>query len=210
VIHAIEQHFEGDTYSLWHLFRDEQRTVFERIMNDNYAEMLDVYRQIFEMNFPIMRAMKEMHMPISNALVTPAEFVLTHDIRAVIESDEFDMEDINEKIELAGHLDINPDWEALNMITGKRLIALLDELSDNPEDQELLVTVNQLLDITDAISIELHIWEAQNIYFSIASRKIPEMRKRADKGDSAADSWLSAMKSLQKKLNISGVMNEDS
>ncbi len=73
MIHLMDEHFQAHSYSLWHLFRDEQRRVFGRILASTLAEVEISYRRIYDHHYPIMQVMKELRSPIPKAFVTAAE-----------------------------------------------------------------------------------------------------------------------------------------
>jgi len=56
VIRLMDTHFETHNYSLWHLFRDEQRKVLGQILESTLNEVEASFRQIYERSFPIHAA----------------------------------------------------------------------------------------------------------------------------------------------------------
>ncbi|MEJ2066434.1 MAG: DUF3536 domain-containing protein, partial [Deltaproteobacteria bacterium] len=76
VIRVMDKHFETHNYSLWHLFRDEQRKVLSQILDATLEEIEVSFRQIYEHHYPVMQVMRGMHIPLPKALATTLEFVL--------------------------------------------------------------------------------------------------------------------------------------
>ncbi|HEX8185815.1 MAG TPA: DUF3536 domain-containing protein, partial [Blastocatellia bacterium] len=88
MIHLMDKHFEAHNYSLWHLFRDEQRKVWSRVLETALVEVQGAFRQIYDHHYPIMQAMKEQRTPIPKAFLTTAEFTINADLRDAIEAEE--------------------------------------------------------------------------------------------------------------------------
>ena len=47
-LRVIDRHFQGATYSLKSLFRDEQRRIVSQIVNSTIGEAESVYRQVYD------------------------------------------------------------------------------------------------------------------------------------------------------------------
>ena len=92
VVRLIDQHFGPHIYTLWHLFTEEKRKILFKILEGNLRGLEADFRQIFETNYAIMQAMREMQIPLPEALSTPAEFVLNADLRRLMEAPDVDVE----------------------------------------------------------------------------------------------------------------------
>jgi hypothetical protein len=75
VIHLIDRYFEVHNYSLWSLFRDEQRKIFSHI--------LDSTPQNIEASFH-QKAMQEIDISPPNSLTAPVEYTLKAKLREVL------------------------------------------------------------------------------------------------------------------------------
>jgi hypothetical protein len=60
LIRQIDRHFDGNTYSLWHLFKDEQRKVLDQILQLTYESIENSYRHIYEDNYPITEKLRKL------------------------------------------------------------------------------------------------------------------------------------------------------
>jgi len=79
----------------------------------------------------------------------------------------------------------------------------MQRLAGIPEDTTLLETIGDVLRVLSAIPLELDLWKAQNIYFSIGTQRHDEMEKRSDQRDSNAKTWLEHFNRLGEYLNVS-------
>jgi hypothetical protein len=55
VIRLLDRHFEGSTYSVRSLFRDEQRNVLDQVLASSLHRAGDNFRQVYERRVPLMR-----------------------------------------------------------------------------------------------------------------------------------------------------------
>jgi len=72
----------------------------------------------------------------------------------------------------------------------------MEKLSQTPEDLPALENIEVILRILSALPLELDIWKAQNVYFSIGKQLYGEMREKAEKGDVNAKKWIEHFNSL--------------
>ena len=91
VIRLMNQYFGTHNYSLWYLFKDEQRRIVTQILQTSLREIEVSFRHIYEHHYPLMQAMKEMRMPLPRELSAPAEFIITGDFVEELEKEDFDV-----------------------------------------------------------------------------------------------------------------------
>jgi alpha-amylase/alpha-mannosidase (GH57 family) len=192
VVRLIDQHFGRHSYTLWHLFTEEKRKVLFKILETNLRGLEADFRQIFETNSAIMQAMREMKIPLPEALSTPAEFVLNTDFRRLMEGPDVDLEGLRKIAEAYETWGFKPDGEALSYVVGKRVGALMAAWAANPEDTAGLKKVEKVLAILKRLGVGLDLWQSQNIYFSTG---------KALFGEAAAE-WVRAFKSVGELLRV--------
>lgn len=202
VIRLMDKHFETHNYSLWHLFRDEQRKVLNQILDSTLEEIEASLRQIAEHHYSIMQAMREMQIPLSKALATPVEFILNTDLRKLLESEELDLDRLQNLVEEVKRWSFELDKTTLGFVASQKINTLMERLFQTPEDVSLLETIEAIFKILSALPLELDIWKAQNIYFSIGQQLYAEMGERAEKGDETAEKWVEHFNSLGNYLSV--------
>jgi len=202
IIRLIDKHFEMHNYSLWHLFKDEQRKVLDQILDSTLNEIEASFRQISEYHYPIMQVMRKMGIPLPKALATPVEFVLNTDIRKLLENEELDLERIQKSVEEIKRLSLEPDKPTLSFAASQRINTLMEGLSKTPEDVSLLETIEAIFRILSALPLELDLWKTQNIYFSIGKKIYGRMREKAERGDQTAKKWVEHFNSLGNYLYV--------
>ena len=205
MIRLMDRHFETHSYSLWHLFKDEQRKVLNQIIEPTLSEIADSFRQTHEQHYPIMRVMRDLQIPIPKSLAATAEFILNTDLRKSLETEELDLEHLQKLVEEAKKWSFELDMTTLGFVASQRINSLMEKLSMTPEDLSLLERIETIFRILSALPLELDLWKTQNICFSISRQLNGEMRESAERGDQTAKKWVEHFNNLQDHLYVRGV-----
>ena len=166
VMRLIDQHFGAHGYTLWHLFTEEKRKILFKILEGSLRGLEADFRQIFESNYAIMQAMREMQIPLPEALATPAQFVLNTDLRRLMEGPGIDLERLRKLADEYAAWSFKPDGEALSLIVGKKVGALVAAWAEKPGDVAGLENVEGILTVLKRLDLGFDLWQSQNIYFS--------------------------------------------
>ncbi len=202
VIRLMDKHFETHNYSLWHLFRDEQRKVLDQILNSTLKEVAASFRQIYERHYPVMQVMKEMRIPLPKVFATATELIIASDIRQELKKEELDFEQIQKLVEETKRWSVELDTRSLGFVASQKINSVMEELLMAPEDLSLLEAIEGIFDVLSVLSLELDLWKSQNIYFSIAKERYDEMEQKASAGDQTAERWLEHFNSLGDYLHV--------
>jgi alpha-amylase/alpha-mannosidase (GH57 family) len=202
VIRLIEKHFGKNNYSLWHLFKDEQRKILNQVINSTLEESESSFRQTYKQYYPIMQVMEGMIMPLPRAFYTAAEFTLNTDLRNLLEAEQLDLDGLKTLIREIKRWSIEIDKTTLNFVATLKVNALLEKFHHNPEDSLMLGLIHNMLELFQALSLELELWQAQNIYFSIGKKTYPEMLGKANAGSNNARGWIKHFNKLGQHLQV--------
>ena len=205
VIRLMDRHFETHGYSLWHLFKDEQRKVLNQILEPILSEIEASSCQTYEQHYPIMQVMRDLRIPLPKALAAIAEFVLNTDIRKSLETEELDLEHLQNLVEEAKKWSFELDRTTLGFVASKRINSLMEKLSRTPEDVSLLERIETIFRTLSALSLELDLWKTQNIYFSISKQLNGGMGERGESGDETAKKWVEHFNNLQDYIYVRSV-----
>jgi len=178
ILRLMDRHFENHNYSLWHLFRDEQRRIFERIMTSTLENIELSFRQIYDHNYPIMQAMRDLDVPLPKALATPVEYVLSANLRRLLESGEPDLDQLRNLLEEAKKWGFNAERKSIAFAATQRLTALMEALSQAPLDLNRLQMTRDLLELLQTAGVEIELFNAQQIFFNIARQQLPNPKTR--------------------------------
>jgi alpha-amylase/alpha-mannosidase (GH57 family) len=190
IIHMMDEHFGSHKYSLWHLFKDEQRRILNQILGETLRDVEAAYRQIHENNYAIMRVMKLRYIALPKVLVAAAEFIINLDLHKRLEADELDLIQLRKLADEVTKLSFDIDRPSLGLVGSRRITKLMEELSRSPENYSLFFILESLMLILSDLQLNLDLWKAQNIYYSIGKQHYNEdVRARARAGDENAKKW---------------------
>jgi hypothetical protein len=176
--------------------------VLNKILESTLREIEASFRQIYERHYSAMQVMREMRIPVPKAFATATELILSTNIRNELLSEELDLKEIQKLVEESKRWSLELDKQSLGFVASQRVNSLMQRLAGIPEDTTLLETIGDVLRVLSTIPLELDLWKAQNIYFSIGTQRHDEMEKRSDQGDSNAKTWLEHFNRLGEYLNI--------
>ncbi len=202
VVRLIDKHFADHSYSLWHLFRDEQRRILDQLLDTSLKEIEGSLRQIYERHLPVMQAIEGVRMMLPRYFSMILEFVLNTDIRKILEADEVDMDRLEELVEDANRWTVQIDKTTLDFLAGDKIDNYMKQFSDSPEDTALLKHMHRFLKAIKELPLEPNIWQAQIILFNMAKDRYPSMKKRADSGDDGAAKWVTHFKQVGDLLKV--------
>lgn len=202
VVRLIDGHFGDHSYTLWDLFTEQKRKILFKILEGNLLDLEADFRHIFETNYAIMKAMREMQIPLPGALRTPAEFILNADLRRLIETPDIDLDKLRKLQKEYEAWDFKPDGEALSYLASGKLGTLMAAWAQEPERIAGLEKIEDILTVLKRLAIGLDLWQSQNIYFSTGRAIYAPIAARGSQGDKAAAEWIRVFDSAGELLRI--------
>lgn len=202
VISLLDEHLGTHNYSLWHLFKDEQRRVMQQILGSQLGEVEELYRQAYHRHYPLMQATAEMHIPLPPVLSTTVSFVLNRDLLEAFRDEPLDPERLRYLVDEARRWDIDYDTTTLAFEAGRRCNEYMLRLQHNPEDVELMETIEKVLAIAGELPVSLDLWRAQNVFFAMGNSIHPNMAERAGQGGQRAARWLELFDKIGVYLSV--------
>src|SRR5262249_48148368 len=158
----MDKHFETHNYSLWHLFRDEQRRVWDRILKSTLDEVAGSFRRIYSHHYPIMRAMREQRAPIPKGLLVAAELTINSDLRRAIESPEFDAAYVAGLIEEVSRWRFEVDRTTLGFVASQRARQLIEQFMQTPQSSAPLEKIYAMLVALEPLALPIDLFNVRN------------------------------------------------
>ncbi len=202
VIRMMNLSFKGNNYSLWHLFKDQQRDILYELLETTWKEIESSFRHIYEHNYTIMQIMRGMNIPLPKALSTPAEFILNQDLCLAIQEEEVDINELKKFTEQASLLSLKLEEDVLRFEASHKINNMMQELENSPDDVEMLERIAKILQILSTLIDQLDIQTAQNTFFAISKGTYPKISQNAAAGDEASKRWGESFKILAQYLNV--------
>ncbi len=201
VVRLMDRHFEN-IYSLWHLFKDEQRKILDQILQLTYDGVESSYRHIYEDNFAIMSYYHSLQQRLPRPFHSAAEYMLNTDLKKFFDTAETDVDKLKRLIEESQRWGINLDRTTISFNAGTWVNSIMEQFIQQPEDIQLLTMIDNALEAISPLNLTLDLWKAQNIYFSISRRLITTMKQKTEKGEEAAQEWLEGFFKLGAHLYV--------
>ncbi|AGL02729.1 DUF3536 domain-containing protein [Desulfoscipio gibsoniae] len=203
VIQILGRHFEnGSFFSLKQLFRDRQRKILSKILNTTLEEMEGDYKQIYQHHATLMRFLKDLGIPLPQAMLCAADLSLNAELRRTFAEAEPNIEHINTLFNEAKILDIKLDDISLCYVLKANMERTAQSLYADPTNLALLGNLDTMTGLAHALPFEVDLWKIQNIYYRLLHDFYPYLRRKAEQGDKDTRAWVDRFAALGEKLQI--------
>ncbi len=202
VFRNMDQHFSSHSYSLWHLFKDEQRRVLGQVLKAPLEDIEASFGRIYQNQANTLRFLHEVGMPIPELLATPVDLYLNTRLKRLLERKDLDPERIREAVDEVKALGVRLDKTILEFVAGRQITSCLVRLAQNPDDLKLLQAIDSLMGILAPLPLKPDLWKAQNCYFAIW-KDCREKVAAEESADPAVQKWREHFHSLGRFLRVS-------
>lgn len=202
VIRLMDRNFGAHSYSIWHLFRDEQRRILDLILEPDLKEIDVVFHQAYGHHYPALQVMKGLGVPLPGTLQAIVDSVINRDLHSSLEEEKLDLQRLRKLADEVRKFKPQIDRQSLNFLASQRVDGLMEKLNKNPEDQALMEEANELLGIEYDLTLQPNLWKSQNILFSLSQKLQKNMRERSDRGDQKAARWLQLLKNIEDRMQV--------
>ena len=200
-IRLLDKHFGRNTYSINHLFRDEQRLVVNQVLAPAYALAKSSYRQVFESNYAVLNFLDWLRIPPPAHVIDAARYVVGHDLKKLFSGNGINREELRAVVAEAKRWGLNLDDEALNFVAVDWVRRQLGECLRDPDDLARLEALRLVLDEVADLPLNLASWRAQTNYFALWNRQQKAMRRKAAQNPEAAQ-WIDSFSRIGKALRV--------
>jgi hypothetical protein len=202
VLRQINMRFGGNNYSIWHLFKDEQRRLVYELLSDTWEEIERSFRHVYQQNFSIMLMLRNMNMNLPKALSAPAEFIVNHDLCEVIRAEKMDVDRLADLTDEAARLSLQLDKTTLRYEASAKINRLMEVFEKSRADTDLLSTIERALSILKDIVPDMDLQSAQNLLFTIGKEEYTEVKEKASAQDEDSTKWVELFGSVAGHLGL--------
>jgi len=202
IIRLIDYHLESPSYDLKTLFKDEQRKIIKEILATARADVESGYRLVTERYQPLMNFLHDLHIPPPGPLQTAVQFILHADARRALSADEPDLDRVRRLLEQARTKQINIFDEELAYVVKTTLERIMQKLTANPGDVELVQYLATCAALVRATPLDLNLWKVQNAYWGMLQSNFPILKPKPGHSDPSATKWVKAFRALGEQLNF--------
>ncbi len=199
IIRLIDTHFGTHNYCIKDLFRDKQRHILRLIMVGTLQEFEDKFISLYENSKTLMGFVRETGKPVPNYFMTTAETVLNLKLQKMFISEAIDVGRLKEDISEIGSWNISLDKVALEFIIRGKVEEAMTALIEDPHNEQLLKELILLVEAAALLPLQVNLWRAQNMYWSMLQSCASEQRSSAG-GAISLITWSEAAKSLGQLL----------
>ena len=192
----IDEGFQGQTYSLKDLLRDEQRKVMDQVVASALEEPERVYQKIYEQQAPLLLVLKELRIPVPKTMQAIAEVALNSLLRNAAELAEVSVSSIQSLLDEFRAADVPMDAAAVEMKLHRSLENSCQNFYVNPHDFESLRKCREQVAAAKLLPLPAVLWSIQNYAYEILQTFYPQM-----KHNNASD-WLGEFEQLAGLLDL--------
>jgi len=202
IIRLMDKYFKTNSYSLWYLFKDEQRKVIQKILQPTKEEAENNIKQLYADNCAIINFLKQLNIPIPTSLSVITQQAINLELNSLLSENFIDLEKLENLIEEIQDWSIDIDKDTLEFNIERWVNSAVEKLKDQYDDIEYIQAITATLDKLEKIEITFYPWKAQNIYFQMKQNLIPTFQEKASHGDEKASVWLEEFKKLGVMLSV--------
>lgn len=201
-IRLMDEHFGRNTFSIWHLFRDEQRMVVDEVLEPAYSMAEASYRQIYESNYTILNFLDHLHIPPPSHFMDAARYVVNNDLKRLFDNTDIDLQVLDALIGEANKWHLVLDSQTLGFKAAGWINRSMEDIAGHPLNPERIEAIRQVLEHLRPLPLGMHHWKAQNIYFTMWKKHFVHMQQQAEKGSPEATALLESFSALGDLLNV--------
>ncbi|MFO0754714.1 MAG: DUF3536 domain-containing protein [Thermodesulfovibrionales bacterium] len=190
------KNFGTGNYTLYHLFRDEQREIIDRILEMTHSSIEATYRQIYELNSPVMNFLRSLDIPIPVSTRIAAEHIVNLDMKRAFLAEEIETEKLERLVQESQRWELPLDRKVIGHTFSQWITRTMRGAAQEPLEPSLMERILRTVEIMQPLSLTMNLWEAQNLCFSLKKSLYAPLKEKAVKGDSAAAEWVGVFRRL--------------
>jgi alpha-amylase/alpha-mannosidase (GH57 family) len=159
--------FGHNTYSLRHLFKDEQRRILNLILAEDLDAVTSMLRRTLSDYSELLSFLAALSMPAPEAFRSVATVVLNDDMKRSFEASPFDIEFVEKRVNDALRWGARLDIPFLRHAAVQRLEHLFASLERKVDDVDILQDAVSLLSFLKKREWEIDLWDSQNLFAKI-------------------------------------------
>jgi alpha-amylase/alpha-mannosidase (GH57 family) len=201
-IGLMTEHFGEGTYTLWDLFRDEQRHVLSNLLSATLDDVEITLRQVKDHHYSLLSVLRQRGVPLPKILSRVVESICEADLLRGMDEGEEGLSRIRDAVAESRRWSLSLDRTVVGFAASRTINRLMARLEEAPDDNEVLLLAGEILEAVVPLDLRLDIWQAQNICFVLARRLRPGKKDRARWGSDEAETWVERFDKLATLLGV--------
>jgi hypothetical protein len=165
VIGHMQDSFGEDKFSLWNLFKDEQRKVIRQIVDQDLEQAQDSYRKIYNRNYNMMQVLRSANLPVPSLFLQNLFLVVNQDIKHCFDHARLYPARLEKLAREVQTWNVLLEKEEIAFAAGKRIMLEIRDLPNKKGELKAVTNINRTLNVLHRLAIAPDWWQAQNELF---------------------------------------------
>ncbi len=170
VVRLMDDYFGESRFSLTSLFADEQRRIVKSILDPAMQSLETTLTELYKSHASLLHFLGRSGLPRPAALRVAAQFAIHAQLRRALEADPVDVTAVGRLLAQAREDAVVLDYPTLGFLADERMHAAMERLQQTPADPDAVRRALHLATALRALPFSLDLWQAQNIWYELASR----------------------------------------
>jgi hypothetical protein len=180
IIGLMQTYFGPEKFSIWQLFQDEKRKVFNFITQQSMTDLEESLRRIYNRDYPLVMALATNEIPIPNAYRTSFEYILNADLIKSFQSDKINIRQVERIMTEMANWELRiEDPGKLERFAGESIFKELKRISGEGDTPKRIERLNRLFPLLLRFNLKPNLYKSQNLFFVI-SRDVQEHNGRSE------------------------------
>ena len=195
VIGLMQTYFGPEKYTIWQLFQDEKRKVFNFITYQSMLDLEDSLRRIYNRDYPLVMALANNGIPIPNAYKTSFEYILNADLLNCFQSEKINIRMVERVMTELVKWDLRiEDPGKVERLAGESIFKELKRISAERDSLKRVERLNRLFPLMVRFNLRPNLYRSQNLYFEISKDNYDN--------DSRSPEWLKQFTLLGENMGV--------
>jgi len=179
VISLLYTYFGPEKYSIWSLFKEEQRKTLNIISKKAMDEIENSFRNTYNKNYMFIKALAKNNISIPKAYMTTIEYILNTDLIKCFQKDKIKYKNLVRIVEDIVLWKINvEDPIHVEHIIGESIFKEIKYVRTEMNDLNRIQNLNKIFGILEKINISPNLYLSQNLYFKISNEVIEDQKQK--------------------------------
>jgi hypothetical protein len=170
VVRLMDDYFGESRFSLTSLFADEQRRIVKSILDPAMQSLETALTDLYTSHASLLHFLARSGLPRPAALRVAAQFAINAQLRRALEADPIEVGAVERLLAQAREDAAVVDLSTLGYLADERMHTAMERLRQTPTDAEAVRRALNMATALRALPFSLDLWQAQNIWYELASR----------------------------------------
>jgi alpha-amylase/alpha-mannosidase (GH57 family) len=169
IIGLMQTYFGSEKYTIWQLFQDEKRKVFNLITQQSMNDLEESLRRIYNRDYPLVNALANNDTPIPNAYRTTFEYILNADLVRCFQTDKINIRQVERIMSELSKWKLSiEDTGKVERLAGESIFKELKRIHAEGQTIRRIERLNRLFPLLRDFKINPNLYKTQNLYFEMS------------------------------------------